>query len=85
MCRTWEVPILLVHREGAVEVPGSCHGLSICGELLTVTTYDDGGLTHRRYTVRPTAVPIRAALNAVEIREPASVLRRLGGGRSTET
>ena len=38
--------------------------------------------THRRYTVRPTAVPIRAALNAVETIDPASVLRRLGAGRS---
>jgi len=39
--------------------------------------------THRRYTVRPTAVPIRAALNAVETIEPASVRRRLAGGKST--
>ena len=38
--------------------------------------------THRRYTVRPTAVPMRAALNAVETMDPASVLRRLGAGRS---
>lgn len=37
---------------------------------------------HRRYTVRPTAVPIRAALNAVETIEPASVRRRLAGGKS---
>lgn len=36
----------------------------------------------RRYTVRPTAVPIRAALNAVDTIEPARVRRRLAGGNS---
>lgn len=38
---------------------------------------------YRRYTVRPTAVPIRAALNAVEAIDPARVRRRLLGGNST--
>ena len=38
--------------------------------------------THRRYTVRPTAVPISAADTAVETIEPARVRRRFAGGRS---
>jgi hypothetical protein len=29
------------------------------------------GRTYRQYTVRPTAVPIRAALRAVDMMEPA--------------
>lgn len=41
------------------------------------------GATHRRYTVSPTAVPIKAALRAVETIEPAKVLRLLAGGSST--
>lgn len=44
-----------------------------------------GSITYRRYTVRPTAVPMRAALNAVETIEPASVRRRLDGGKSIDT
>ena len=39
-------------------------------------------MTHSRYTVKPTAAPISAALNAVEITEPVRPLRRLAGGRS---
>ena len=39
--------------------------------------------THSRYTVRPTAVPIKAALSAVDTIEPASVRRRFAGGSST--
>jgi len=41
--------------------------------------------TYRRKTVRPTAVPIRAALMAPETIVPASVRRRLAGGRSIQT
>lgn len=36
--------------------------------------------THRRYTESPTAVPIRAALIAVDTMDPARPLRRFEGG-----
>ena len=43
----------------------------------------DMSWTYRRYTVSPTAVPIKAALTAVETIEPASPLRFFMGGAST--
>ena len=39
--------------------------------------------TYKRYTVRPTAVPMTAALRAVDTIEPARPRRRFAGGKST--
>jgi len=55
------------------------------GEISTVWYLELNSRAYRRYTVRPTAVPMRAALNAVETIEPASVRRRFAGGSSTWT
>ena len=38
--------------------------------------------TYSRYTVNPTAAPISAALNAVEMTDPVMPFRRFDGGRS---
>lgn len=38
--------------------------------------------THNLYTVSPTAAPIRAAPNAVEMTDPVIPFRRFDGGRS---
>lgn len=84
--RTRRYPLALVVRRRRWELLGLLALQSTSDDKTSDDSRNSNRkVTHRRNTVSPTAVPRRAALSAVEAMELASVLRRLGGGRSIVT